>query len=79
MGASLSRKPSIEPVGVLPYPEIAPERTAVGVPGPPSRQPRLHRTVPQGKSRHVDTCKWWTPEGGVAVIGGNDRTESDRK
>lgn len=35
------------------YPEIAQERTAARVPGPPSRQPRLHRTVPQGKSRHV--------------------------
>jgi hypothetical protein len=29
------------------------ERTAVRVPGPPSRQPRIHCTVPQGKSWHA--------------------------
>jgi hypothetical protein len=33
----------------------------------------LHRTVPRGKSRHVNSCKRWTPEGGVARNGRDDR------
>ena len=35
------------------YVRDAHEWTAVRVPGSPSRQPRNHRTVPQGKSRHL--------------------------
>lgn len=49
------------------------ERTTVRVPGPSSRQPRDHRTVPQGKSGHAPACKRWTPEGGVARTAKHDR------
>lgn len=49
------------------------ERTAVRVPGPSSRQPRYHRTVPQGKSGHVNACKRWAPERGAARMTSDDQ------
>jgi hypothetical protein len=63
-------------VRAIGYPGSAHERTAVRVPGPPSRQPRDHRTVPQGKSWHALACKRWVSEGGTA---GKWRSMTERK
>ena len=41
------------------------EWTAVRVPGPSSRQPRLHRTVPQGKSWHAARASGGRPRAAV--------------
>ena len=41
--------------------KAAQERTVVRVPGPSSRQPRDHRTVPQGKSRHATRASGGRP------------------
>lgn len=66
-------------VGILPYPGIAQERTAVRVPGPPSRQPRIHRTVPQGKSRHVTRASGGRPRVASPESGEeNDRAKAER-
>jgi Inositol monophosphatase family len=65
-------------VGGLPYPGIAQERTAVRVPGPPSRQPRLHCTVPQGKSRHATRASGGRPRAALPGMAKNDRAKAER-
>lgn len=63
------RRPNRSPLSVFTFTlQVALERTAVRVPGPPSRQPD-HRTVPQGKSRHGTRANGWTPNRGVARNG----------
>ena len=56
--------------------EEALERTAVRVPGPPSRQPRYTARCPRGRAG-TPACKWWTPECGVAGSG-DDMAEQNR-
>jgi hypothetical protein len=53
--------------------QVAPERTAVRVPGPPSRQPD-HQTVPQGKSRHGTRATGGRPTAASPETAKNDRS-----
>lgn len=59
--------------------EEAPEWTAVRVPGPPSRQPRHHRTVPQGKSRHATRASGGRPTVALPEWANHDQPRTQRR
>lgn len=69
-------RPSTPPMSSVPVATLskAHEWMAVRVPGPPSRQPRFHRTVRQGKSWHAKRASGGRPRVALPEMARNDRT-----